>query len=137
MNSASIILEHLRQQEDGYVFTTPGLAAKLGLSSGSVTGFTSRLLKAGAIQLEGIQPGRYNRRCYTYKVVDLSLVETRNHSGPGSKPGRILNGRTSKEKLVELLIHVAERLEAMEIKRDIADFSTSELLKELARRTNA
>lgn len=131
-SGSSRIAERLASMDAEVEFTSDLLAEDLGISLGSVTGFLAKTLKTG-----GIKVVRKEGRNFVYSVVDKSLMPSVRPTGRGGgTSGRILSRtQTESTQIAGLLRHLADRVEAH--RSSLADFSTSDLIRELARRDRA
>lgn len=131
------VLTYLKNMDSGTIFTATEIHNELeqdGVSYGAIAGFLSRLKKESALTIDAMRTGPTGKKFEVYRIVDLSKIQTRNSSSGGSKIGRMVDGHTRKDKLVELLMQVASELDTMVVKSSIQDFTSDELMKEMKRR---
>lgn len=140
-SQSATILGYLKTLGDEETFTSNSVFAacyKDSVNFGAVTGFLASLKKKGAITI--VDMGRTvvgNRSYDVYRIVDLSNITTKNAGSVGGTIGRPVDGKSKKDKLVNLLLSVAGELDEMVVKANIRDFTTIELLKELGKRAEA
>lgn len=124
-------LDALRQLAPGTEFTSAILAEQMQLDHGPVTGFMTRAVRSGAVKIVGAEG-----RSFVYTVVDPDLYGTVRESGSfsGGKTGRSVSGTTDSKRMAGLLRTIADQIEAKPKPSSLHDFTTSELIRELARR---
>jgi len=133
--NTEIILAHLKGLPAGATFTAAGIALALeavGVTRGSVSGFLSRLLREHRIEIVERKRGAAGKMTHSFVVKDLSAMETKGGNFPGGARGRTASGRTSTEKIADLLLQIAS--EITELRTPLEHYETRELMKELARR---
>ena len=127
--NSTIIIEHLKMYNQP--FTSVDVGADLpNVSKGAITGLLAKLKRDGYLKQVGVQG---KTLVYAKTELDLKDYNIRNVHSVGGKAGRTMNGVSKKERMVNSLFAIIEELENM--KGDLSDFSTHELLKEIEKRT--
>lgn len=139
MKSGSyLIVEFLRKAPYDYTFDSFSLQEELkehNLSHGTVTGTITRLERNGAIAVVKREARQNGRMGNIYQVVDLSefrVKETRPKEHTVNRTNA--KGTTNRQRVAALLRTLAEEVETM--RGSIEDYSTSEIIKELGKRTH-
>lgn len=136
---SKLVLDYLRSLPSEEEFSRLSISRALpDVGEGAISGFLSKLKSNGKIKLSSRKPSvnGFNRlEHYTIaETENLDDISTRNSSGVGGKVGRqSLKATTNRQRLVDLLMSVAEDIERMPI--SLADYTTKELLKEIETRT--
>lgn len=129
VSSSSRIFEYLKTLSQDAAFTSMMLVEELKVTSGAVSGFLSKLNKAGAVKVVGRSDGNL---VYVTVPDNFVKVRIRTSTTQGSKKGHVHSGTPQVKRVSELLHQIADQVGAMKVGLDA--FSTEELLKEVMRR---
>lgn len=137
-SGSSLIVEFLRNAPSDYVFDSFSLQNDLkehSLSHGAITGTITRLERDGAIAVVKREVRANGRMGNFYQVVDLSEVRVKETRPKDHTVNRTnAKGTTNRHRIAALLRTLAEEVETM--RGSIEDYSTSEIIKELGKRTH-
>lgn len=130
LSMSSQIIEYMKPMAEGSTFTSKEIASAMKLDDdGPVTGLMSRLKNAGYIR----ESGR-NGRAFIYELIrSLESFSVRKAPSVGGTAGRHTTGVSRKQRLINSLLSLTAEIEQM--KGDLSDFSTHDILKELEKRT--
>lgn len=136
---SKMVLEYLQSLPPEEEFSRMTISRALPeVGEGAISGFLSKLKSAGKIKLSSRKPSvnGYSHLEHYVVIESLNDVTTRNTQSLGGKAGRQSpKATTNRQRLVDLLMSVAEDIERMQV--GLADYTTKELLKEIERRTIA